>query len=235
MDSVRQQQSFIVGYNKAEMSAGDTIYRVATFEAVNADSTFTLSQITVGDEDFAWWNGDYISTVNEYGGQDTYYTWDPDASGWFVADPDSGAPDSEQPADDVVLPLNQGVIVFSANGANLTFAGAVISGDTELYGAAGETTYTGNFTPTEITLGDIVIGAEDFAWWNGDYIATIDAFGGQDTYYTWDPDASGWFVADPDSGAPDSEQPANDVSFDPNMGFLFFTANGAALNIPSPL
>ena len=224
------------------MTAGETIYRVASFEvtAGNAE-TFKLSQIVVGDEDFAWWNTDYIATVDPYGGQDQYYTWDPDANdgagGWFECD-ENCTVDSEKPADDVELPLNKGVIVFSANGANLTFAGAVMGGDTALFGGAGETTYTGNFTPSVITLGDIVVGDEDFAWWNTDYIATINAYGGQDQYYTWDPDANdgagGWFECD-ENCTVDSEKPANNVEFDPNMGFLYFTANGASLNIPSPI
>ena len=64
------------------------------------------------------------------------------------------------------------------------------------------------------TLGDIVVGEEDFAWWNGDYIATIDPYGSQDTYYTWDPDADGWFEADPDSGAPIADKPAGDIEFE---------------------
>ena len=218
------------------MPAGDTVYRVATFEGIGgASETFTLGQISVGEEDFAWWNGDYIATVDEYGSQDTYYTWDPDASGWFEADPDSGAPIADKPATDVQFPINKGILVFSANGANLTFSGAVLAGDTERYGGAGETTYSGIFAPTTITLGDIVVGEEDFAWWNGDYIATIDPYGSQDTYYTWDPDADGWFEADPDSGAPIADKPAGDIEFEANMGFLFFTANGATLNIPSPL
>ena len=145
------------------MDAGETIYRVATFEGVSAtDATFTLSQISVGEEDFAWWNGDYVATVNAYGGQDQYYTWDPDAKGWFEC-ADNCVIDSEKPADNVVLPINQGIIVFSANGASLTFSGAVLAGDTALYGNAGDVTYTGNFTPATLTLGDLVVGAEDFA------------------------------------------------------------------------
>lgn len=233
----------VVGYNKAEMTAGENIYRVATFEGVNSSegATFTIGQISVGTEDFAWYNGDYIATVDAYGSQEQYYTWDPDANegagGWFACD-EYVAVDPDSPADAVALPLNKGVIVYSANGANLTFSGAVMSGDTELYGISGENTYTGNFTPATLTLGDIVVGAEDFAWYNGDYIATIDLYGSQELYYTWDPDANegagGWFACD-EYCAVDTDSPANSVSFEPNMGFLFYTANGAVLNIPSPI
>ena len=224
----------VVGYNKAEMTAGEVIYRVASFESIGStESTFTIGDIKVGDADFAWWNNDYIATVDPYGSQETYYTWDPDSSSWYECDAGSNI-DFEKPANGVALPLNKGIIVFSANGASLTFAGSVMSGDTELYGGASEVTYTGNFTPTELTLGDIVIGDADFAWWNNDYIATIDPYGSQESYYTWDPDKQSWYACDAGCNV-DYDTPANEVTFDPNMGFIFFTANGASINIPSPL
>ena len=89
-------------------------------------------------------------------------------------------------------------------------------------------------TDATFKIGDISVGAEDFAWWNMDYIATINPYGGQEAYYTWDPDTSSWYACD-ELCTVDYDAPANDVEFDPNMGFIFFTANGAALNIPSPL
>ena len=232
----------VVGYNKAATQAGDNIYRVATFEAIGGTaSSFKIGDISVGNEDFAYWNFDYIATVDPYGSQDAYYTWDPDANdgkgGWFACD-DNCTVDYDTPADDVTLPLNQALIICSQNGVDLTFSGAVMAGDTELYGVAGDNTYTGNFTPATITLGDIVVGDEDFAYWNFDYIATIDPYGSQDQYYTWDPDANegngGWFQCD-DNCTVDYDAPANDVEFEPNMGFLFCTQNGVSLNIPSPL
>ena len=225
------------------MTAGETLYRVVTFEGVNVaeDATYKLGQISVGTEDFAYWNLDYIATVNPYGGQDKYYTWDPDAAegagSWYECD-ENVTIDYDKPANDVDLPMNRGVIIFSGNGANLTFSGAVIAGDSALYCAAGETTYTGNFTPSTLTLGDIVVGDEDFAYWNLDYIATINPYGGQDLYYTWDPDAAegagSWYECD-ENITIDYDKPANNVEFEPNMGFLLFTGNGATLNIPSPL
>lgn len=223
-----------VGYNKAATQAGDNIYRVATFEAVGGTSTsFTIGSISIGDADFAWYNNDYIATVDPYGSQETYYTYDPDTSSWYECDAGCNI-DYEAPANDVALPLNKAIIIRSENGEDLTFAGAVMAGDTELYGVAGENTYTGNFTPTPITLGDIVIGDEDFAWYNNDYIATIDPYGSQDQYYTYDPDTSSWYECDAGCNI-DYDAPANDVEFEPNMGLLFRTENGVSINIPSPL
>ena len=234
--------SSVVGYNKAATVATENIYRVATFEGVSGTaSTFKVGDISVGSVDFAYYNNDYIATVDPYGSQDAYYTWDPDANegagGWFECD-EFCVVDDSSPADDVELPLNQAIIIRSEYGVDLTFSGAVMAGDTELYGVATENTYTGNFTPTTITLGDIVIGGADYAYYNNDYIATIDPYGSQDQYYTWDPDANegagGWFECD-EFCTVDYGAEANDVEFDPNMGFLFRTENGVSINIPSPL
>ena len=47
----------VVGYNKAATQAGDNIYRVATFEGVAGNATsFKVGDISVGTEDFAWYN-----------------------------------------------------------------------------------------------------------------------------------------------------------------------------------
>ena len=222
-----------MGYNKATADADATIYRVATFAGVGTqDAKFTLSQISVGDEDFAWYNGDYIATVDPYGSQEKYYTWDPDAKHWCETDSAVGPTDNY--ADNDELPLNQGLIIYSYNGVELTVSGAVLTGDTELYSLADATTYTGNFTPTTLTLGDIVVGTENFGWYNGDYIATIDAYGAQETYYTWNDEGEGFWCVTDNTIAPTDEN-ANGVGFEPNMGFLFYSLNGATLNVPSPL
>ena len=224
----------VVGYNSAATQAGDNIYRVATFKGVaGEDTSYTLGQICVGESDFAWYNNDYVATVDPYGSQDTYYTWDPDTSSWYECDAGCNI-NFDAPANDIALPLNQAVIIRSEYGEDLTFAGSVIDGDSELFGIAGDNTYTGNFTPVTITLGDIVVGDADFAWYNNDYIATIDAYGSQETYYTWDPDTSSWYECDAGCNI-DYDAPANSTEFDPNMGFLFRTEYGASINLPSPL
>ena len=232
-----------MGYTKDTPSVADVSYRVFSFENVTGTAaTFKLGQISVDESsDFAWYNNDYIATVDAYGAQDQYYTWDPAANegkgGWFECD-ENQAIDETAPADDVVLPLNKAIFVYSANGAELTYSGAVMSGDTEIYALASDVTFSGNFTPATITLGDIVVGAEDFAWYNNDYLATIDPYGAQDQYYTWDPyangGAGGWFECD-ENQMVDDTAPAGDVEFPANQAFIFYTANGATLNIPSPL
>ena len=87
-------------------------------------------------------------------------------------------------------------------------------------------------------MSQIGVGSADFAWYNNDYIATVNEYGAQDQYYTWDPDANdgkgGWFECD-EFQAVDYDAPAEDVEFPANQAFIFFTANGATLNIPSPL
>ena len=234
--------SSVVGYNKDTPAVGDVVYRVFSFEGLSGSSaTFKLGQIGVGESGFAYYNNDYIATVDEYGAQNQYYTWDPFANGgeggWFECD-EIQMIDSEAPADNVVLPLNRAIFICSAYGAELTYSGAVMAGDTALYAEGGDLTFTGNFTPAPITLGDIVVGGENFAYYNNDYIATIDAYGAQDQYYTWDPFANGgeggWFECD-EIQTVDSEAPAESVVFPANQAFIFCTAYGVTLNIPSPL
>jgi hypothetical protein len=89
-------------------------------------------------------------------------------------------------------------------------------------------------TASSFKIGDISVGEEDFAWWNMDYIATVDSYGSQDAYYTWDPDTLSWYACDEDCNI-DYDAAANDFQIDPNMGILFRTQNGVSLNIPSPL
>ena len=83
-------------------------------------------------------------------------------------------------------------------------------------------------------IGQIKIVDADFAYYNMDYIATIDPYGSQDKYYTWDPDTSAWYACDSDCNV-DFDSPANEVKIEANMGLLFRTENGVSLNIPSPL
>ena len=116
----------VVGYNKAATQAGDNIYRVATFEGVAGNAaSFKVGDISVGTEDFAWYNNDYIATVDAYGSQDVYYTWDPDTSSWYECDAGCNI-NYEVPANDIELSLNQAIIIRSEYGVDLTFAGAVI-------------------------------------------------------------------------------------------------------------
>jgi hypothetical protein len=210
--------------------SGENLYRVASFEGIaGTAASFKLGQIKP-NADFDTWNNDYIATVNAYGSQDTYYTYSQDDGNWYEAD-DSGMISGDV-ANDVELSLNQGFIVYSANGAEFTYSGSVLAGDTALYTVAGDNTYTGNFTPATITLGDLVVD-DAFDTWNNDYLATINAFGSQDVYYTYSQDDGNWYEAD-DSGMISGDI-ANDVEFEPNSTFLVYTANGAEINIPSPL
>ena len=234
--------SSVVGYQAMDTVMSDIAWRTIAFQKVGAsDATYKLSQINIGSEDFAWYNNDYIATIAPNGAQDQYYTYDPDANdgagGWFECD-EVQTVDYDAPADDVELPMNQAIFVFTANGATPSPAGSVLSGDSELYAIANDLTYTGNFTPATITLGDIVVGSEDFAWYNNDYLATIATNGAQEQYYTYDPDANdgdgGWFECD-EVQTVDYDAPADDVEIESMASFIFFTANGATLNIPSPL
>ena len=227
----------VVGYNSMETVEGDTTFGVATFEAVAGSEkdapTFTLSQVSIGDADFAYYNYDYIATIDPYGAQDKYYSWDPFTDGGTWIETDETATPGD-PVGDLAFPVNQAFWVRSEYGNPLIFSGAVLAGDTEIYSVAGDMAYSGNFTPATITLGDIVVGAEDFAYYNYDYIATINPYGAQDKYYSWDPFTDGGTWIETDETATPGD-PANDVEITANMAFIFRTEFGAALNIPSPI
>jgi hypothetical protein len=90
-------------------------------------------------------------------------------------------------------------------------------------------------TASSFKVGDISVGDEDFAWWKLDYVATVDPYGSQDTYYAWDPDTLAWYECDAGCNILDPSTDANDVEFEANLGLLFCTQNGVSLNIPSPL
>ena len=111
--------SSVVGYNKAATQAGENLYRVATFEAVGSTtSTFKIGDISVGEEDFAYYNLDYIATVDEYGSQETYYTWDPDTLSWYECD-DICTIDYDAPANDVEFESNMGFLFRTEYGVSL--------------------------------------------------------------------------------------------------------------------
>ena len=209
-----------------EATEGENIYHIGSFKGMTTGDTFKIGQIGL-DGDFSTWNNDWIATIDAFGAQDQYYSYD---DGWFVADAD-GVVDYDQPAEDIELPINVGLIVYSSLGSKLVYSGEVISGDTELYTVEGDNAYTGNFTPTVLKLGDIVVDG-DFSTWNNDWIATIDSAGAQKDYFSCDEGI--WYVADSD-GVVDYDQPANDHEFAPNEGFIIYTSLGATLNIPSPI
>ena len=108
----------VVGYNSMEADADATIYRVFSFDKVGGDNTFKLGQISFGDQDFAWWNGDCLATINEFGGQDTYYTWN-DENGGFWCVSDEACTPTDEDAMDVEFEPNTGFIFYSLNGVSL--------------------------------------------------------------------------------------------------------------------
>ena len=229
----------LVGYNSMETVEADLKWAVGTFENVAGTTegipTFKLSQIAIGEGEFAYYNLDYVATINQYGAQDKYYSWDPfsaEGGSWIETD-EFGTPG--EPANDVELPINEGLIFRSQYGTPLVFAGSVLGGDTEIYGIAEDVTYTGNFTPATITLGDLVLGEGEFAYYNLDYIATVNEYGAQMDYYSWDPfsaDGGCWITTD-EFGTPGD--PANETEVFANQAFFFRTQYGVSINIPSPI
>ena len=227
----------------------DLAWKMVSFEGIgnSEGATFKLGDLKVPglmEDGMTYWfaqeNSDYIATIASSGAQDKYYTWDPYEESWYVCD-DVMEIDYDQPANDVELPMNQSIFIFSQYGAKFTLSGAVLQGDTAFYTVEADLTFTGNFNPAPFTLGDLVVPGlmEDgmtywFAQENSDYIATIASSGAQDKYYTWDPYEESWYVCD-DVMEIDYDQPANDVQIDPNVSFIIFTQYGVEINIPAAI
>ena len=214
--------------------AGENLYRVASFIAPGTTaSTFKLGQVKP-DSSFDTWNNDYIATVNAYGSQEDYYSYNQEDGNWYESNDVGFIPDTTKIANNVEFPINKGLIVSSSKGATFTYTGALMGGDTELYTIENDITYTGNFTPDTLTLGDLVVD-ENFDTWNNDYLATINLYGSQEDYYSYNQEDGNWYESNDVGFISETAKIANNVPFEPNMTFLVSTSNGATINIPSPI
>ena len=210
-----------------EFDSGETTYFVGSFDNIGKEKVIKIGQI-IPDENWLCWNMDMISTVNNLGVQVDNYTFN--EGNWYVCD-ESGTPDGDPIDDEVELDINAGILVYSTDGSKLTFSGAVAKGECELIITPGETTYTGNFTPAPLKIGDIV---PDDGWlcWNMDMLSTVSHLGVQIDNYTFN--EGDWYVCD-ESGVPEGDPINDDVIFQPNQGFIIYSTDGQSLTFPSPL
>lgn len=217
----------LVGYNSMEFNSDETTYFVGSFENISTKNVIKIGQI-IPDENWSCWSSDMISTLNSLGAQVDNYTYN--EGNWYVCD-DAGIPEGDPIDETVELDLNAGILVYSNGGSQLQFAGAVPAGECELIITPGETTYTGNFTPAPLKIGDIVPD-ESWSCWSSDMISTVNNLGAQVENYTFN--EGDWYVCD-DAGIPEGDPINDDVIFQPNQGFIIFSNEGQSLTFPSPL
>ena len=242
-----------VGYQEKDLTFGGNAFVIQTFLPMGMTvSTTKLGDISVTDE----WDptGDLIATLTPEGANAAEYTYlikdyaealGGTVAGWYLAEEVNNGDVSESGLqDDVVLPYAQGFLAFNNSGAKLRFAGEVVAGDTELATTLGGNAFSGNASPVDITLADLVV-SED---WDptGDLIATLTAEGMNAVEYTYliadyaealggDP-VAGWYLAEEvNNGDVSVSGIQNDVVISAGQALLIFQNSGATITLPSAL
>ena len=213
--------SSVVGYQQFASAEDDNLYFVPTFLNVGSATKVKLSDIQPdGDWDCDF---DWLGTLNSNGLQVDTYTFD--GGHWYVLE---NWVKTDTLADNVEITLSHGLVCYSYAGSKFTFSGQVVSGDTALYTVEDDNAYTGNFTPTQLRLGDIVPDANwdsDFDW-----LGTVNNNGLQvDTYTFADGD---WYVLE---DWVKTETVANEVKFDAGDSLVVYTYGGSVLTFPGAI
>ena len=194
-----------MGYQQKTLKGGAAYnLTVATFKVVGKDaSAMTLGDITASAD---WITGnDEIKTLQGNGAVDKAYTfvgttdaadWGCPAGWYYTKDvlDDSIADLTPYCKNSDPLPLGDGLLVLvGSSTTTLTYAGEVLSVDQPIALKGGAAyNITGNVTPVDMTLGDIV-GSADWITGN-DELKTLQGNGAVDKAYTFvgTADAADW-------------------------------------------
>ena len=216
----------------------ENVYFIPTFQGVGADGVVTFSQIKPNED---WLDGeDWLGTI-QFGGEEEA-TIGFDGENWYVisvTDPNCEWEEG-QILNDVAVPLNRGMIVYSALASQLTVSGEVQKGDSELYTDYAENCYTGNFTPVDITLGELVPNSD---WLDGeDWLGTIQ-YGGEDNF-VFGFDGENWYFQystageecyDKDGELIEEGANANKFKVSAGQGLILYSALAAQVSIPGAI
>ena len=206
--------SSVVGYQNKGLKGGAAFnLTVATFQTVGKGK----SAMTLGDiKPSADWAGgsDEILILSNNGAVKSRYTYmnATDAAewgfteGWYLTDDylDDTLDLTELNKNSTVLPMGNGVVALVGSSATtLTYAGEVVDEDQPLtLKGAAAFNVTGNISPTDITLGDIVPSAD---WAGGSdeilFLADNGAVAARYTYMNATDAAEwgftpGWYLTD---------------------------------------
>lgn len=228
---------------------------VATFQTVGKEkSAMTLGDIKPSGD---WMGGsDEILVLANNGGVSARYTYmnATDASdwgfteGWYLTDDynDSSLDLTELNKNSVLLPMGNGVVALVGSpSTTLTYAGEVLSEDQPIT-LKGSYAFnvTGNISPADITLGDIVPSAD---WMGGsDELLVLAANGAVAARYTFmnATDAAdwgftaGWYFTDDynDSSLDLTELNKNSTQVKAGEGFVALVGSPTTtITIPSAL
>ena len=218
---------------------------VPTFGKVGNATKVRLGDLKPDTE--LWIDGsDWLGTV-QYGGEELcQYGYNAEGHWyvWAITNPDSyadaGYTEAEGAiADDVMIPINGGLIVYSMLGSPIVFAGQVLVGDSELLTDMNSNVYTGNFMPVDIVLGDLV---PDENWIDGsDWLGTIQ-LGGEELVQFGYNEKGNWYVSyitNPTAFAEVSELSEGDVANNfpiaSGSGIIVYSMLGASISIPGAI
>ena len=220
--------SSVVGYQAVDTTAQDNIYLVQTLLPIGA----TLEEVKIGNiKPSAEWDaslGDWLGTVSPSGEQEDIYTWQ--NGGWYALDPETWEVTGDCVDNTATIPYNGALVVYSDAGATLTFAGEVLTGDIEMKTNPQDNAYTGNLTPVEIDISDIVPSNWDASL--GDWLGTVAASGEQVDIYTYNND--GWYALDPETWEITGECVNGTVKIAPGQSLVVYTDAGS-LNVKGAL
>ena len=214
---------------------------VPTFGKVGQDQKVRLGDIKPGAD----WDDimeDWMGTIQLGGEEQGCFGYN--GENWYVkygTDDDGNPLEEGAIADDMIIDINRGLIVVSAFGAELTFAGEVLRGDSELYTSDSGNAYTGNFTPVALTLGDFTPN-EDWDDIMGDWLGTVQLGGEENFYFGFD--GADWYLKgsvageecyDKDGQLIEEGGNANNFKIDAGEGLVIVTAMGASISIPGAI
>ena len=251
-----------MGYQNQTVSGNNGItWLVSTFQQIGKE----LEEQTVGsfalptDQNFSGSSTIEMAVYGADGMQSARYYFVDELNaatlgltkpGWYDADPVAGwyATDSDL-ADDDIIPFGYGVIITSGEADTpLTFSGQVVA-EEKSYTVNGNNgiTWTGNATPTEITLGDMALPTDQN--FSGSSTIELAIYGSDGTlsarYYFVDSlnagtmglSSPGWYDADPIAGwyATDSDL-KNGVKI-PSGQMVIITSgeSDTTLTLPNPM
>ena len=215
------ESSNIVGYGESTLKRGATMCAPMFVGCTSAEVSIT-DLIPTG-EDIDGEGGIYINTLDAFGRTvDAYYwiDWGGEDVGWMNGDFEKV---------DVKFAPGQGLWITADNAqTGIRSSGQVELKDTLVQLRRGATA-TGNMTPAEVSIQDILPEGDDVSTEGGVYINTLDAFGRTvDAYYwiDWGGEDVGWMNGDFEKV---------DVTFEPGQGLWVTGENDTTyLRFPAP-
>jgi hypothetical protein len=216
------ESSNIVGYGESTLKRGATMC-APMFVGIGADKDVKITDLTPTGDDIDGDGAIYLQTLDAFGRTLETYSWidwGGDDVGWM---------NDEYEKVDVKFTPGTALWTTAQNAeTGLRSAGEVNLLDCKVQLRRGATG-TGNVTPVQISIQDLVLEGDDIDGDGAIYIQTLDAFGRTvDTYswIDWGGDDVGWM---------NDEYEKVEVTFEPGQGLWVTAQNDQTyLRFPAP-